>query len=84
MRNILAHVPQKDKQSFANVLKEIWLAPTVELANKRAKEVIETYEKRFPKAISCLENGQEDSLSFYAFPALDARKIVSVKRNHVY
>lgn len=77
MRNILAHVPQKDKQSFANVLKEIWLAPTVELANKRAKEVIETYEKRFPKAISCLEIGLEDSLSFYAFPALDARKISS-------
>ena len=34
MRNILAYVPQKEKQSFASVLKEIWLAPTAELARK--------------------------------------------------
>ena len=36
MRNILAYVPQKEKKSFACVLKEIWLAPTAELARKRA------------------------------------------------
>lgn len=36
-----------------------------------------TYAKRFPKAVQCLENGLEDSLSFYAFPKLDARKISS-------
>ena len=33
--------------------------------------------KRFPKAVQCLENGLEDSLTFYAFPKLDARKISS-------
>ena len=31
----------------------------------------------FPKAVQCLENGLEDSLTFYAFPKLDARKISS-------
>ena len=36
MRNILAYVPQKEKKSFAAVLKEIWPAPTAELARKRA------------------------------------------------
>ena len=66
MRNILACVPQKEKQSFASVLKEIWLAPTAELAGKRAYEVIDTDSKRL-----------EDSLAFYAFPKLDARKISS-------
>ena len=71
MRNIL---PQKEKQSFASVLKEIWLAPTAELARK---QVIDTDSKRFPKAVHCLENGLEDSLAFYAFPKLDARKISS-------
>ena len=65
MRNILAYVPQKEKRSFAAVLKEIWLAPTAELARKRAYDV------------QCLENGLEDSLTFYAFPKLDARKISS-------
>ena len=30
-----------------------------------------------PKAVQCLENGLEDSLIFYTFPKLDARKISS-------
>ena len=77
MRNILAHVPQKEKASFAAQLKEIWLAPTAELARQRADNLIERYETRFPKAIEILEDGLEDSLAFYAFPELDARKISS-------
>lgn len=77
MRNILAYVPQKEKKSFAAVRKEIWLAPTAELARKRAYDIMDTYAKRFPKAVQCLENGLEDSLTFYAFPKLDARKISS-------
>lgn len=75
MRNILAHVPQREKLLFSQQLKTIWQAPTKELAIKRAEEVMDTYGKRFPRAIQCLENGLEDSLSFYAFPQLDPRKI---------
>ena len=77
MRNILVYVPQKEKKSFAEALKEIWLAPTAELARKRAYDVMDAYAKRFPKAVQCVENGLEDSLTFYAFPKLDARKISS-------
>ncbi len=43
------------EKAFAVVLKEIQMAPTVELARKRAHEVIDTYAKRFPKAIQCLK-----------------------------
>lgn len=39
--------------------------------------MIDSYAKRFPKAVQCLEDGLEDSLAFYAFPMLDARKISS-------
>ena len=60
MRNILVYVPQKEKKAFAAVLKEIWLAPTAELARKRAYDVIDTYAKRFPKAVQCHEDGLED------------------------
>ena len=77
MRNILVYMPQKEKKAFAAVLKEIWLAPTAELARKRAYDVIDSYAKRFPKAVQCLEDGLEDSLAFYAFPMLDAQKISS-------
>ncbi|WP_428849322.1 transposase [Thermocaproicibacter melissae] len=41
------------------------------------KQLSEQYGKRFPKAIELLEDGLEDSLAFYAFPELDARKISS-------
>ena len=39
--------------------------------------MIDSYAKRFPKAVQCLEDELEDSLSFSAFPMLDARKISS-------
>ena len=77
MRNILAHVPHKEKNAFAQQLKAIWLAPTREQAYRRAEDLCQQYERRFPKAMRCLEAGLEDSLAFSAFPQLDARKISS-------
>jgi putative transposase len=44
-----------DKKAFAGELKEIWLAPCVEIARKRAVELADKYEHRFSKAIGCLE-----------------------------
>jgi len=68
MRNILAHIPQKEKETFASQLKEIWLAPNAAMARERAESLIERYGDRFPKAIEVLEDGLEDSLACYAFP----------------
>ncbi len=34
MRNILVHIPQKEKESFASQLKEIWLAPHAAMARE--------------------------------------------------
>lgn len=77
MRNILAHVPQKDKAIFAAELKEIWSAPDGPQARDRANRLIAKYEKKYPKATSCLEDGLEDSLSYYACPLIEAKKISS-------
>jgi len=77
MRNILVHVPHRDKQVFAGKLKQIWLAPDMETARRRAAALVEEYEKRFPQAIRLLEDGLEDSLAFFCFPALDFRKTSS-------
>ena len=77
MRNILAHVPQRDKETFALELKEIWLAPDGDEARKRADRFIAKYEKKYPKAIKRLDEGLEDSLSYYAFPHIEAKKISS-------
>jgi transposase-like protein len=47
MRNILVHIPQKEKEFFAAQIKKIWLAPSAELARQRTKRLSEQYGKRF-------------------------------------
>ena len=56
MRNILVYVPE----SLCRGTKGNLAAPTAELARKRAYDVIDSYAKRFPKAVQCLEDGLED------------------------
>jgi len=75
MRNIMAHIPHKEKKRFAERLKQIWLQPDKQSAISMASHLIKDYEKRFPEAIRCLENGLEDSLQFYEFPEIDKRRI---------
>jgi transposase-like protein len=77
MRNILVHIPHKEKESFAAKLKQIWYQPDQESAKRVALLVIQEYQDRFPQAIALLEEGLEDSLQFLAFPHLDQRKIAS-------
>jgi putative transposase len=77
MRNILAHVPGKEKEVFAAKLKQIWQQPDDESARWYARMLIDEYENRFPKAIETLENGLEQSLQYYQFKGIDFRKISS-------
>jgi transposase-like protein len=44
---------------------------------RMAAPLFEEYEKRFPEAIHCLEEGLEDSLQFYRFPEIDKKRISS-------
>jgi len=62
--------------------KAIWCFSQVDLAraNKKAarqqgRSVIETYGEQYPKAIDVLEEGLEDSLSYYDFLSMDVRKV---------
>ena len=75
MRNILSRVGHRDKEVFAAKLKQVWLQTGKEGARRAARELADEYALRFPDAIAALEDGLEDSLSFYDFPMLDARKI---------
>ena len=77
MRNILAHISGKDKKSFAEKLKQIWLQPDYDSAKKYAQALVEEYEAKYRQAIVTLEDGLEESLQFFNFPAIDARKIAS-------
>ena len=77
MRNILVHVPHREKERFAGLLKGIWMATDVETARQRAQELADQYREKCPKAVEILEEGLEDALTFLAFPQLDARKVSS-------
>ena len=77
MRNILVHIPQKSREQVAGELKQIWLQPTVEAAREAAEEFTEKYGKKYAAAVKCLEEGLEDSLTFYAFNGIDSKKIAS-------
>ena len=77
MRNILAYVPQRDKERVAARLRLIWQAPDEKSARAMKAAFCQEYEKSFPKAVECLEEGFEDSVQFYAFEELDGRKISS-------
>ena len=83
MRNILAYVGHRHKDSFAKQLKHIWLQPDEKQARAYAQSFMDYYEKQFPEAIRCLEEGLEDSLQFYRFDQIDHRKI-SVKVNDFF
>ena len=77
MRNILARIPQKQKEIVGAKLKVIWQAATKKEAEVLKNAFVEEYEKRFPEAIKCLEEGFEDSVQFYAFDKIDPKKISS-------
>ena len=77
MRNILVHVPHREKERFAGLLKGIWLTSDLETAKQRAQELADQYRTKCPKAIETLEAGLEDALTFLSFPSLDSRKVSS-------
>jgi putative transposase len=77
MRNILAYIPAKEKETFAAKLKQIWEQPDYQSAKCYAELLSEEYQARYPKAIEVLMNGLEDSLQYYEFPEIDPGKISS-------
>jgi len=77
MRNILAHIPAKEKETFAAKLKQIWEQPDYQSAKHYAELLNEEYQASYPIAIEVLMNDLEDSLQYYEFPVIDPRKISS-------
>lgn len=77
MRNIMAKLPHHAKKKVMEQVKQIWLQPDQESAKDLAKQIMGRFEKRFPEAMTTLEDGLEDSLQFYEFPEIDRRRIAS-------
>ncbi|GAB4450648.1 MAG: IS256 family transposase [Chloroflexi bacterium OHK40] len=69
MRNILAHVPQKDKAMVAAAIRTIFVRPTQAAARSQLHEVVQTLQRAWPKAAAVLLAAADDILAHMAFPS---------------
>lgn len=68
MRNILGHTPRHLRKQLASQLKVIFQADDKNTAVNLAKNLITKYENKAGKAMDCLENGLEDTLTCLSLP----------------
>lgn len=68
MRNLLAYVPQADKSMVAAAVRTIFAQPNRKAASEQLTVVVESLEKRWPKAAQLLAAAEDDILAYMAFP----------------
>jgi putative transposase len=68
MRNILAHVPQRDKSMVVAAIRTIFAQPSQAEAKRQLAEVLTTLRGRWDKAAEVLEGAADDVLAYMAFP----------------
>ena len=75
MKNVLEKVPQEMHLEIKRLLQDVRDAPDHETGQARAKELIETYQKKLPSAMSCLADDLEASLAHLKLPSLHQKMI---------
>ena len=68
LRNILGHAPASQRGPLALALGRLFRADTKEEARALKNEIFETFEKKAPKSMDCLDEGFEESLTILSFP----------------
>lgn len=67
--NVLNKLPKSIQARAKSMLQEIWMAETRQQANRAFDLFIESFEAKYPKAVSCLVKDRDVLLTFYDFPA---------------
>ena len=78
MRNILAHVPKKDKCAVADAVRMIFNQPDRYTAGIQLHRLAQSLQKYYPKAAKLLLEAEEDILAFMAFPREHWSRIQSI------
>jgi transposase-like protein len=68
LRNLLAHVPQRDKAMVAAAVRTIFAQPNRQAAGQQLQEVVQALQVRWPQAAKVLVEAEEDVLAYMAFP----------------
>jgi putative transposase len=77
MRNVLAHVPKRDKALIAAAIRTVFAQPEREAAKQQLGEVIKVMHSRWPKAAEVLAQAEEDILAYMTFPQKHWTRIYS-------
>jgi putative transposase len=77
MRNLLAHIPQRDKSLVAALVRMVFAQPKREVAGEQLRETVNLMAKRWPKAAELLEQAENDVLAYMAFPSEHWSRIYS-------
>ncbi len=75
-QNAQSYAPKKSmKSEIAEVMREIFNSPTLEMAQEMKRQALEKYKKRAPEFAKWLEENADESLTFYQFPKEHWKKI---------
>jgi putative transposase len=77
MRNLLARVPKTAAQMVAVTVRTIFQQPDRASAQRQLREVCQTLQARFPRAVALLADAEEEVFTFYDFPTEHRRQIYS-------
>jgi transposase-like protein len=67
--NVLNKLPKSVQPKAKSHLQDIWMAPGRDEANRAFDFFLDTYEAKYPKAVTCLVKDRNTLLTFYDFPA---------------
>jgi transposase-like protein len=76
-RNALATVPKLAQQMVAATLRTIFAQPDLAAAKDTTERICRLFEKRYPKLVEVLREGETDVLAYYSFPIEHRRQIWS-------
>lgn len=75
-QNAQSYVPKQSmRQEIADVMREIFHSPTLEVANQMKRQAIEKYQKRAPEFAKWLEENIAEGLTIFQFPKEHWKKI---------
>jgi transposase-like protein len=77
MRNLLAHIPKRDKALVAAAVRTVFVMADRDDANEQLTGVAEALQRRYPKAADLLVEAEADILAYMAFPQGHWRRIYS-------
>ena len=67
--NVLDKLPKNKQPKAKDMLHQIWMADTREVAGKAFDAFVADYQAKYPQATECLAKDRDVLLTFYDFPA---------------